>query len=97
MIEASRELERFLDAERRVTIWPSRLRHRLMVLDYLAGHFEPGKCYSEAEVNAILNRLHAFEDWAGLRRALFDHGFMDRLGDGSSYWRVIPPPGASKD
>jgi len=92
----TRVLERFLDAERRVRTWPSRLKHRLLVMDYLATHFEPGKSYSEAEVNAILNRLHTFEDWAGLRRALFDHGFMDRLRDGSSYWRVIRPPHASK-
>lgn len=40
--------------------------------------------YSEREVNRILKRI--YEDYANLRRALIEYGFIDRTNDGSSYW-----------
>ena len=44
--------------------------------------------YTEKEVNAILNRCHTFEDWALLRRELFERGYLNRERDGSTYWRT---------
>jgi len=46
---------------------------------------EPGRTYSEAEINALLNEWHTFGDPALLRREMFDHGLMTRSKDGSRY------------
>lgn len=51
----------------------------------LARRFEPGREYSEKEVNALLQDGHTFADWALLRRVLFDWRFLDREPDGSRY------------
>jgi hypothetical protein len=57
---------------------------RLVVLDWLAQPFEPGRRYSEAQVNLILGQRHA--DTAALRRYLVDEGFLSR--DAGAYWRT---------
>jgi hypothetical protein len=56
---------------------------REIVLDWLAGTFDVGRRYTEAEVNAALDG-HA-EDHVSLRRALVDAGMLDR--DDGAYWR----------
>ena len=68
----------------RLTSIPAAQSKRLIVLDWLAQDFEPGRRYPEREVNDVLRRRH--EDTAFLRRALVDEGFMDRAG--GRYWRV---------
>ena len=78
---------RFLDREGRLRVWPSKLKDQKQALAWLAARFEPGRRYHEREVNELLNSLHAFEDWALLRRSLYDYGFLDRERDGSAYWR----------
>ena len=67
---------------------------RLVVLNHLAGLFEPGRRYPEREVNELLGRYHP--DYALLRRYLVDDGFLDRADEpapsGSHsvkvYWRT---------
>lgn len=59
-------------------------KHKVIVLGQLAKRFEPGRNYSEKEVNEIL--LSAYDDYAVLRRYLVEYGLMDRLPDGSQYW-----------
>jgi GNAT superfamily N-acetyltransferase len=78
---------RFLDAEGRLFRWPTKRGDQLEVLGLMAAQFTPGQFYSEREVNELLNQWHTFGDWALLRRALFDFGFMDRTSDGARYWR----------
>lgn len=68
----------------RLTSIPVARVKRLVVLDYLAGRFEPGKVYPEREVNFVLGTVHA--DYAALRRYLVDEGLLDRR-DGF-YWRT---------
>lgn len=87
-MNATRRVQRFLDAQGRLTVWPARLQDKLLVLEYLAARFEPGRRYHEKEVNAILHEWHTFGDWALLRRYLYDCGFMERKSDGSAYWRT---------
>ena len=70
--------------EGRLTSTPAARSKRLVVLDWLAQDFEPGRRYPEREVNEILRRRH--EDTASLRRALVDEGFMDRAA--GRYWRT---------
>jgi hypothetical protein len=63
---------------------PTARAKRLVVLDYLAGRFEPGQIYPERDVNFLLGMV--FADYAALRRYLVDEGFMERR-DGF-YWRA---------
>ncbi|HEY9647118.1 MAG TPA: DUF2087 domain-containing protein [Chroococcidiopsis sp.] len=85
-------LKPYLDAQGRITQWPSkrnRSRVQTLVLWYLAEKFVPGITYTEQQVNAILNQHHTFNDPALLRRELFDHGLINRARNGSAYW--LPP------
>jgi len=76
----------FLDDEGRLTQYPARVKRQIFTLYYLASKFEPGKRYTEKEVNQILQEWHTFDDWATLRRDLCDRCFLDRKADGSEYW-----------
>jgi len=76
-------LRRFLVGGRLVAI-PSGQAKRRIVLDHLAGLFEPGRYYPEAEVNEILGAYNA--DYATLRRYLIDEGFLERADQ--VYWRT---------
>jgi len=67
----------------RLTQIPMQRSKRLVVLDVLAQDFEPGRRYTERQVNVILGKWHA--DWAALRRYLVDEGMLSRA-DGE-YWR----------
>ncbi len=67
-----------------LTRLPTHRTQRLVVLERLALEFEPGRRYPETEVNSILGQFHS--DWSTLRRALVDHGFLDRANN--QYWRA---------
>jgi hypothetical protein len=67
----------------RITSMPTAPWKREIVLDWLAGTFDVGRHYSEADVNAALEG-HA-DDHASLRRALVDAGLLDRAA--REYWR----------
>jgi hypothetical protein len=81
--EVDKVLRPFL-REGRLTSIPASRTKRLVLLDHLAGLFEPGLTYTEAEVNKILARFHP--DVAALRRYLVDEEFLHRR-DGF-YWRA---------
>jgi hypothetical protein len=86
-------LRRFVHKGRLLAM-PAARGKRLVVLDHLAGLFEPGRRYPEPEVNELLGRYHP--DYAMLRRYLVDDGFLDRADEtapsGSRsikvYWRT---------
>jgi hypothetical protein len=80
------DTRRVLDAfvrDGRLTQIPAQRTKRLVVLDWLAQEFEPGRRYSEAMVNLVLGRRHP--DTAALRRYLVDEGMLERAG--GEYWR----------
>lgn len=81
--EVRKVLHAFVTDGRLHTI-PTARAKRLVVLDWLAQQFEPGRRYSEQAVNLMLGQRHA--DTAALRRYLVDDGFLDRA-DGQ-YWRA---------
>jgi len=85
-----KELEDYIDQEGKVKIWPSRQKHKLLILDYLSSKFDLGKYYSEKEINEILNQYHSFEDHAILRMELFNSGYLSMTNDCSKYWRIGP-------
>ena len=81
-----RLLRPFVDDRGRITQWPSRMKVQRMAAALLARGFEPGRVYTEAEVNVLLMDGHTFADWALLRRVLCDWHFLDRESDCSRYW-----------
>jgi hypothetical protein len=84
-----RELRRFVDEHGRVIQWPVRQKLQRMAAAYLAARFEPGREYSEREVNELLREWHTFGDWALLRRVLCDWRYMMREPNGTRY-RLVP-------
>ena len=62
---------------------PAKRSRRLVVLDRVAQVFEPGRRYSEHEVNAMLRPF--YDDHAALRRYLVDEGLLSR--EDGQYWR----------
>ena len=81
-----KELRGFLDDEGRLHKYPARFKRQILSLFYLASKFEHDKQYTEKEVNEILKGWHTFDDWAMLRRDMFDNRFLGREADGSFYW-----------
>jgi hypothetical protein len=73
--EGAAVLRRFIRGNRLTSIPVPRAK-RLVILDHLAGLFEPGRRYTEAEVNQALGAWHP--DYAALRRYLVDEGFLRR-------------------
>ena len=60
----------------RLKAMPAGETKRLVVLRWFARKFEPGRRYTELEVNAIIAEF--INDYASVRRYLVDHHFMDR-------------------
>jgi len=88
------QLGNILDKEGKVTGLPrNRVKH-LLALKYLASKFEPGKNYTEKEVNETLNRHHNFGNPALLRRELIDNKILSRTDDCRKYWLEIEPESA---
>ena len=54
---------------------------------YLAALFQPGRMYSEKEVNQLLTRHLVANDCVTVRRDLCDFRYLQRERDGSRYWR----------
>ncbi|MFC4101285.1 DUF2087 domain-containing protein [Paenibacillus xanthanilyticus] len=65
--------------------FPRKEKKKIAILRHIASKFEPGRAYSEKEIN---ERLKPFweEDYVTLRRYLIEYGYLDRKEDGSSYW-----------
>ncbi len=72
----------------RLTQIPAKRRARVAVLLELLRRFEPGRRYSEAEVNDLLRPAH--DDVAFLRRELVDYRYLIR-SDGVYQVATSPP------
>ena len=69
----------------KLTRLPNKQKKTLVVLRWLATRFEPGRMYSEPEVNAIIKEIFP-ADIASLRRDLIDFGYLRREKGGGKYW-----------
>ncbi len=67
---------------------PARHKKRMVILNWLAGHFRPGERYTERQVSELLGRY--FDDYATLRRLLVDNELMQRKH--GLYWRAGTMP-----
>ena len=77
-------LRNFMADDGRLTRIPAVRSKRLVVLDFLAQRFEPGRVYPERDVNFMLGQVH--RDYAALRRYLVDEEFLERRDN--FYWRA---------
>lgn len=67
-----------LFADGRIERVPAKRKVRAAVLLEVASRFEPGREYSEPEVNEVLLGVH--DDFAYLRRELVNYHFLEREG-----------------
>lgn len=81
-------INRFLDNDERLSVWPTKARDKALVCDWLITNFDKTRSYSEIEVNSRLKELHTFSDWSLLRRELFERGLLSRDPAGTDY-RVV--------
>lgn len=77
-------LERYLNGNGVVKAWPGKAKNRLVILEYLASKFQPGKQYSEQEINLILMKY--LDDYVTRRHDLIEYHFLSRTDDGHFYW-----------
>jgi len=52
----------------------------------LQSKFQKGKLYRKKEVNEMIEKWHLFNDYALLRREMYDHNFINRTKDCREYW-----------
>jgi hypothetical protein len=79
-------LQDFLNPDGSIRELPVQVKKLRVVLRYALRAFEPGRRYTEKEVNQLLGRLNP--DHAALRRYLVDFGLLQRLSAGQAYWRA---------
>ncbi len=81
-------LKTFVRADGSIKSFPAQEKKFQVLLYYVLNTFEPGKRYSEKQVNNLLSRYS--DDTAALRRGLIEYRLMAReVAQGSStYWRI---------
>lgn len=77
------EVAAYFDEEGKLSELPKASQTRRGVLTRIARCFEEGRTYSEAEVSALLYRVHY--DYNGLRRHMLDFGILERDRRGMQY------------
>ncbi|MGE3077087.1 MAG: DUF2087 domain-containing protein [Dehalococcoidia bacterium] len=83
--EAARELGHRLDAQGRLSQWPTKRKFQRAAVFYLIAKFERDRPYTEPEVGAILDQWAPFRDAALLRRTMIEERLLSRTPDGSEY------------
>ena len=78
-------LSDYLLEDGRLKTIPSQQKKLQVILRRISDDFEPGRLYSEKQVNAILSRFH--EDTASLRRELISAHLLARESNGATYWK----------
>lgn len=79
-------LREFLRPDGTIREFPTGLKRMLVIVRCALKAIEPGRRYTEREINDALQRLHP--DSATLRRWLVDYGYLAREKDGRAYWRT---------
>ena len=74
----------FTTSDGRIKALPAQRKKFEALLRYVIKVFEPGKRYSEKQVNHLLAQY--YEDTATLRRELVDYNMLAREGGGGEYW-----------
>ena len=77
-------IQNYINEDGSLKSYPSKEKKKIIVLEQIMRSFTIGKVYSEKEINRILSRV--YEDYATVRRALIEYGFLSRSNDCKSYW-----------
>ena len=93
MEDCAQELRAFLNEKGQLTSMPSKHRKKLLVYYYIGTKVEPGRRYTESELNDLIDEWGLFHDAATVRREMYNFGLLNRERDGSVYWKEtdIPP------
>ncbi len=78
---------RIINNENIILRWPKKNKDKACVLEMIAEHFLFDTQYSEKDVNEIIKSCIAFDDYALIRRELFDRGYIHRTPDCKTYWK----------
>lgn len=74
----------YMDENGALKNYPAKEKKKIIILEEIVKNFSKGKTYSEKEINRVLKRI--YEDYASIRRALIEYGFIERTNDCNSYW-----------
>ncbi len=85
---------RCFDGQGRMVRWPSKPSVQALCLWAIWAAIPPARCFTEAEINAVIQARHLFGDHALLRRELFNQGLMSRTPDCRDYRRIEQAPPA---
>ena len=88
---ARKTLQQFDDTGRLLRL-PNKLSVQQMAMWAFWTQFAAHRRYTEKEVNAVVNGLHAFGDQATLRRELVNMKLLGRKSDCSEYWKEPQRP-----
>ena len=80
-------LENYYDSNGLLKQFPSKKPLRDIVLKKIGESFEYGKDYKEREINEIIKKNICFNDVELIRRELYNNHILNRLRDGSKYWK----------
>lgn len=84
MEEWERDVMREFTQNGRITQLPTKFKKYMVLIRWVATHFEAGVDYTEREVNAIIGKVH--NDFATIRRELIEAGYLKRERGGARYW-----------
>lgn len=73
-----------MDEHGAIKTYPAKEKKKIIVLSEVIKNFVKGRQYTEKELNRILERI--YEDFATIRRALIEYGFIERSNDCTTYW-----------
>jgi DNA-binding CsgD family transcriptional regulator len=77
-------LRTYMDENGALKQFPVKEKKKIIVMNEIIKSFNKHTDYSEGEVNRILMRIYE-QDYATLRRALIEYGYMERTNDCSIY------------
>ena len=79
-------IDRVIDQDGKVKVWPAKYSRQRVILEYLQQCFKKDVEYTERQVNDIITQNHTFNDYMRIRRSMVDEGILERETDGSKYW-----------
>lgn len=82
--ERETTIKNYMNANGTIKTYPAKEKRKIIILSEIVKNFAKGKQYSEKEINRILERI--YEDYATIRRALIEYGFIERSSDCTTYW-----------
>lgn len=79
-VEKEKTLKTYMDENGALKQFPVKEKKKIIIMREIMKSFKRDNDYSEGEVNKILQRIYE-QDYATLRRALIEYGFMERTND----------------